>query len=89
VGLWDKEDGGIVLSHMRSREVWCWGNEAHRKLTAHFQGNLELRQKPYGNADLVYNKKALQVQEKRLFALLSITVTDSVASNKFKDQCLS
>jgi hypothetical protein len=39
-----------------------------------------------GNADLVYNRKALQVQEKRLFTLLSIIVTDSVTSNKFKDQ---
>ena len=38
-----------------------------------------------GNAGLVYNRKALQVQEKRLFTLLSIIVTDSVTSNKFKD----
>jgi hypothetical protein len=36
----------------------------------------------YGNADLVYNRKALQIREKRLFTLLSIIVTDSVASKQ-------
>jgi hypothetical protein len=55
VDLWDKEDGRIVLSHMRSREVWCWGKRDTREADCSHQGNLELRPKPYGNGDLVHN----------------------------------
>src|ERR1700733_7076447 len=33
-----KKTRGIVLSHMRSREVWCWGNGTLGKLTAHAKG---------------------------------------------------
>jgi hypothetical protein len=53
------------------------------------QGNFRATTKAIGeNADLVYKRKALQVGEKRLFTLLSIIVTDSVASNMLRNKRL-
>jgi hypothetical protein len=44
VDLWDKDDGGIVLSPTRRCEVWCW-ERGHKEADRSCQGNLELRQK--------------------------------------------
>ena len=87
VDLWDKDDGGDRLIPNEALRGLVLGTGTQQEADRSCQGNLELRQKTIRGMRVWYIiGRPCKFRRKRLFTLLSIIVTDSLTSNKFKDQ---